>query len=98
MDITGTLTTALASRSRKIRLTFKREAIGDVPYLLGMERGGIVSITASDKMVLMAVISSRNWDRDANRTVLVTLTETFDQEWFTGRMNARAIEKIEAVA
>lgn len=94
--ITKAVEKALAG-SRKVKITFKREAAGEVSYLLGMLNSGIVSLNNSDdQMTLLAVNQSRNWHSDRDRTVALTLTEKFDQEWFTSRMY-RALEKIEFV-
>lgn len=82
--------------TKRMRLTFKRDALTDVSYLLGMVNGKIIEITSGDQLILTAVLQSRSWDRDQNRTVVVTMTDTFDAEWFTERMR-RALEKIEAV-
>lgn len=82
--------------THKVKITFKREAIGDIYFLLAMVSSGIVSLDNNDKTAMMSVLQSRSWNGDRNRTVLVTLTEKFNQEWFTGRL-FRALEKIELV-
>lgn len=82
--------------SRKVKIIFKRDAIGDINYLLGMCRDGIISLNDSDSHVLWTILRERNWDVDSNRTVIVTLTAKFEEEWFVGRL-WRALEKIEAV-
>ncbi|MCX6744775.1 MAG: hypothetical protein NTX82_04590 [Candidatus Parcubacteria bacterium] len=82
--------------SRKMRIKFKREAVDDVMYLCGMERGGIVRIDDTTALVLSAVMASRSWSLDENRIVNLTLGENFDPKWFRGRMKD-ALEEIEAV-
>lgn len=79
--------------SRKIRITFKKEAIPEIPYLLGMLKSGIIKIDTMDEITLRAVINSKKWDGDANRTLTATLTDQFDEDWFVGRME-RALESI----
>jgi len=87
MNIAETVKAALKG-SRKLRITFKKGAeSADVNYLLGMERGGIIAFqNPMDKMVMMAVAQSGDWDGDQNRTTVLTLTDSFDAEWFIGRM------------
>ena len=82
--------------ARKVRITFKRSATGDINYLLGMKRAGIVEFAHGDEVVLMAVEMSGDWEHDENRVLVVTLTDTFDDEWFVGRM-WRALDAIEVV-
>lgn len=82
--------------SSKVKVTFKREATGDLNYLFGMVRNGVVELDPSDEMVLMAVAQTGDWGGDHNRTVIITLTDQFDEEWFVGRMQ-RAVESISAV-
>ena len=80
--------------SRKVRVTFKQDAYGDISYLLGMDRSRIITMKAGDRMTLMAVMGSGSWERDENRTLEVTFTDEFDAEWFISRMR-RALDKIE---
>ena len=80
--------------SRKVRCTFKQDAYSDISYLLGMDRSGIIALKTGDRMVMMAVMGSGNWEHDENRTLEVTLTDDFDSDWFVGRMR-RALEQIE---
>ena len=84
------------SGSRKVRITFKPDAYSDINYLLGMDRSGIITMKAGDRMTLMAVMGSGNWEHDENRTLEVTFTDEFDGEWFISRMR-RALDKIEVV-
>jgi hypothetical protein len=81
---------------RKLRITFKREAVDDVMYLCGMERGGIVRIDDETALVLSAVMASGIWSSDKNRVVNLTLGEKFNPHWFRGRMKD-ALEEIEAI-
>ena len=82
--------------SRKMRITFKREAVDDVVYLCGMEQAGIIRTDKTTALVLSAVMASRSWSLDENRVVNLTLGENFKPEWFRGRMKD-ALEKIEAI-
>lgn len=82
--------------SRKVKITFKRNAISDINYLLGMANSGIISLNNADAQVLAIVVRTRNWSVDSNRIVLVTLTAKFDEQWFVQRL-WRALEKIETV-
>ncbi|NQT50149.1 hypothetical protein HQ571_05630 [Candidatus Kuenenbacteria bacterium] len=93
--IIDTVREALAG-SRKVKITFKMTATGDINYLLGMSEAGIIILNPSDEMVMMAVSRSGDWDGDANRSLEVTLSYKFDEDWFVGRMY-RALEKIEGV-
>ncbi|NQV13229.1 MAG: hypothetical protein HQ530_02910 [Parcubacteria group bacterium] len=83
--------------SRKVKITFKQEAIGDINYLLGMAQGNIVSLGSGVDALLMAIIQTHNWDNDQNRTLTITLTDTFDEDWFVGRMHP-ALESIEVAS
>lgn len=84
--------------SHKVRITFEKSAEKtDVYYLLGMKRNGIIAFqNPMDEAVMMAVAQSGDWEHDDNRTLTLTLTETFDAEWFIGRMR-RCLENIEVV-
>ena len=86
--------------SRKVKITFKREAIHEVAYLLGMERSGIIRLdgnNGNDKVNLMCVSMSRDWGHDSIRTAVVTLTDQFDENWFVSRLE-HGLEKIEPVS
>ena len=83
---------AVLDGSRKVKITFKREAIHEVAYLLGMERSGIIKLdghNGNDKMNLMCVPMSRDWGHDSIRTTVVTLTDRFDENWFVSLWDAR---------
>ncbi len=98
-QITQAVRAALAG-SRKVEITFKREAKTEVAYLLGMERSGIIKLdgnNGNDKVNLMCVPGSGDWGHDSIRTTTLTLTDQFDENWFVSRLE-RALEKIEAVA
>lgn len=82
--------------TRKMRLTFRKDALRDVSHLLGMISNKMIRIDPGSQLILTAVLQSGRWDREENRIVVVTMTDTFDAEWFTDRMR-RALEKIEAV-
>ena len=113
-DIKAALVQALAG-SRKLKLTFNRDAFVDIFYLLGMtktikmpgpvspeeqrrdaEKRTIIEMNEWAYMNLYAVASSKQWE-GVSREVLINLPASFDaesEEWFLGRMNARALEKI----
>lgn len=74
--------------NQDVTIRFRREA-EDVNYLLGMQEGGIIQIDRRDLMAIVAVAASRNWGRDANRTVRLRTTAQFDPNWFFGRLNRR---------
>lgn len=95
VNITDTVQEAL-NGSRKVRITFKPSAEkADVTYLLGMKRNGIIAFqNPMDEAVMMAVAQSGDWEHDDNLTLTITLTETFDADWFIGRMR-RCLENIE---
>jgi len=95
-QITQAVRTALGG-SRKVKITFKREATIEVNYLLVMARSGIIQLNNGDEMTFMAVSQSKDWGGDRNRTTTLTLTDQFDENWFVGRMD-HALEKIEAVS
>lgn len=82
--------------SRKVKITFKRDAISDVSYLLGMKSGCVIELVEMDAKVLEVAVQTRNWGLDSNRIVVVTLTNKFDEKWFVQRL-WRALEKIEVV-
>ena len=92
----GEVVKTAESGSRKVRITFKKSAEKtDVYYLLGMKRNGIIAFqNPMDEAVMMAVAQSGDWEFDDNRTLTLTLTETFDADWFIGRMR-RCLENIE---
>ena len=93
-EIRQALQIALAG-SRKIKIVFKKEAIGgEVAYLLGMMNAGIINLDIRDAMNLSVTNASRKWVPDNNRAVVVMLTDQFDENWFVERMY-RALEKIE---
>jgi hypothetical protein len=83
--------------SRKVKITFRRDALSEVSYLLGMKNSGIISLNIGDEHVLALALRTLDWGVDSNRTLIVTLTGKFDEDWFTGRMR-RALEKIEAAS
>lgn len=83
-------------RSRKVKITFKREALNEVPFLLGMKNSGTISLNMGDEHVLALALRTLEWGVDSNRTLTVTLTGNFDEDWFVNRMR-RALEKIEVV-
>ena len=60
------------------------------------EKRTIIEMNEWAYMNLYAVASSKQWE-GVSREVLINLPASFDaesEEWFLGRMNARALEKI----
>jgi len=82
----------------KLRLTFQRDAVQDVMYLVGMV-DRIVRVDRTTHAALLAIMQSQSWDRDFNRVVVVEPLPTFWDQlgWFEGRL-LRALEKSEVVA
>jgi len=95
-QITQAVRVALVG-SHKVKVTFRREAIFEVSYLLGMAKSGIVQLNNGTETTLRVVAQSRDWGDDQNRTATVTLMNQFDEDWFVERMY-RALEKIEAIS
>jgi hypothetical protein len=89
------LTTA-QSGSKKVRIRFIREATDGAYYLLQMGRAGSVEMDGFIPAILMAVVASRDWENDDNRTVEVTITDKFQPDKFRPVM-ADFIEAIEVV-
>ena len=91
---------AALSGSKKVKITFKPTAEqGEVAYLLGMERTGIIKLDGNngqDRFILECVMSTGDWGHDNNRTIIVILTDQFDGDWFASRLD-RALESIEGV-
>jgi hypothetical protein len=87
--------TAAMKGSKKVRFTFRPEGIDEIPYLLGMASNGIIQLKPGDALTLECVQASGEWERPANRTLEIQLTETFDRGWFEGRMT-RACQSITA--
>ena len=84
------------SASRKIKITIKKESIGEIVSLLGMEALGIIRIDRRDIPTFMAVQMSIYWGHDNNRVATITLADRFDEDQFVTRMEG-AIEKIQAI-
>jgi len=57
----------------------------------------VSGLSDADHGVLLAVSVTKDWGLDANRVVVLTVTEKFDEEFFIDRMKNR-LEKIEAIA
>lgn len=72
----------------KLKLTFSRDAIADLSYLLGMN-GKIITMPESSLTLLLAIISSKDWGGDANRILEIEMLPSFDVEWFVGRLGRR---------
>lgn len=83
--------------SRRVKVTFRRDAAYDVKDLLGLADCGTISLQETKKNELIAAATcSRKWKEHNNRTTVVMFTEHFREKWFVDRMH-RALEKIEVV-
>jgi hypothetical protein len=86
-----------ANGSGVLRMTFKKfEGIEAVVYFLAMESVGAIKMSDSTTAVLDAVMRQQEWSCKENCTVVFSLGEEFDLEFFTTRM-AKAIKEIEAI-
>lgn len=72
-----------------LTIRFRRESVGDVRYLLGMHRGGMIMIDRRDEAAVKAVVITGEWDNDVNRTVRLRTTEQFNTDWFVSRLIRR---------
>jgi hypothetical protein len=79
--------------SRKVKITFKPEAIDYVKFLLGLALVGKIEIGAN-KLVIGAIVDSHAWSGDHNRTFIIALTDKFSKDEFAGSFQ-HALEKIE---
>lgn len=81
-----------------LRCVFKKECVGDVVYLWGMIRNDCV-VSPRDENFVAAIVVGNQWGTDpgpGGRTIEVKTTETFNIDWFAGRM-ARALETFEII-
>lgn len=85
-----------ATTGSKLRLVFKRGEIADVMYLVNAVRGDMVKVDKMTEATLVAIMQSKDWGGDSNRTVQMEVLPAFSAEYFRGRL-LRRIEKIEAV-
>ena len=82
-------------------ITFKwgidRSVVHGIFYLLGMVEVGSLLLSEKEQTSLRIAIRSRNWSQaGGNRSMVITLTNKFDQDWFVKRMH-QALEKIEVM-
>ena len=61
-----------------------------------MSQAEAVDIDGGAETALTATHASYDWQGDSNRTVTLTLTFRFDENWFADRLG-NALEAIEAV-
>lgn len=81
--------------SYMITITFKQDALDCIVHLLEMNRRRIISLNNGDALIFMAIAEINNWVKH-NRTIMVTLTNKFDENFFVSRLH-HALEKIEVV-
>ncbi len=75
--------------SRKVRVTFRKDAQRDMDFLRGlMNSGRIFFDPGQDKIFNVGA-----WNDEASRTCIINLAPNFEEEWFVNQM-AVAIEKI----
>lgn len=72
---------------RKITITFKDEALGDLRELIGMDQSGAIRIPKPDLVVLGLIYGTGAWQKGTNRTVTIELTEAFDEDHFVQCMS-----------
>jgi hypothetical protein len=82
--------------SKRVRFTFHSTSISQIPFLLALDRGGVVKLEPADNATLFAVNTGRNWGPDANRKVEIELPLAFDADQFVARM-APACQSIVAL-
>lgn len=70
----------------KVRIQFLEKGTSEIYYLVGMHRGGILKIDESDLAVLLVVARTGDWEFSENQVLIITITETWDPKWFSGRM------------
>lgn len=91
MDDLRTAMNLAVAQGKDVSLTFKTSAIAEVSYLIAMNNAAGVVLNNGDLLTLMAVNASGDWDGDHNRTVTITPSKDYNENWFLGRMG-RALE------
>lgn len=97
-EIAEILETAQETASRKVEMTFKIDAIGDLPCLLRMlqlERPKI-QMSFATYARLTEVIMRDKWEFDDDRTFQIMLAKNFDCDYFVKRLS-HVIKSIEPV-
>ena len=86
-----------------LRLVFKPSAGGKqeidikmagILSYFGLMNNRILGINEVDVLTLAAVVESKNWDTDLNRTFIVSVLPGFDQDWFIKRL-CEGLETVE---
>lgn len=86
-----------ANGSGVLRMTFKKfDGIAAVVYFLAMKSVGAIKTSDATTAVLDAVMREQEWACKENCTVVFSLGEEFDLEFFIAKM-ANAIKEIEAI-
>ena len=60
----------------------------------GLMAGQNLIIGETDVMLVLAIVQSRDWGSDQNRTLTVAIPEGFDRDWFEKRLR-EGLEKVE---
>lgn len=84
---------AIKNDMRKLRITYKRDAIQGLYALMALVNAGMLTMSSGDSAVALSVIMTSDWEHDENRSFTVLLTEKFQDETFISPM-ALYLEKI----
>ena len=84
---------AIKNGTRKLLITYKRDAIQGLHALTALVNAGMLTMSSGDWAVALSVIMTRDWEHDENRSFTVMLTEKFQDETFIAPM-ALYLEKI----
>jgi hypothetical protein len=95
IKITDAIEKALKG-SRKVDVTFRKEATAEAALLIKMSVAGQVEIFLLEEVNLTVTAKEGRWENDCHRKVTVTFTDTFDQDLFISQMSS-ALEGIEVV-
>lgn len=78
---------AVRNGSRKLRITYKRDAIHGLYALMAMVNAGMLIVSSGASAVALAVIAAGDWEHDDNRSFTVELTEKFRESTFIAPMS-----------
>lgn len=84
---------AIDSGSRKLRITYRRDAVQGLYALMAMVNAGMLIMSSGDSAVAFAVVTTGDWEHDENRSFTVELTEKFQESTFITPMSLY-LEKI----
>lgn len=86
-------------RRRMVRVTFKMLDEGEMVrlnYVLGLVNLNMALIPKGYDVVLLSAMTSHHWEKDEDRTTILTFTVGFKDIWFVSVI-LPIIESIEAV-